>query len=275
MSTLYLVATPIGNLEDITLRALRILGEVPLIAAEDTRTTRKLLTHHGVPAPHLVSYTERNRDQRTPELLAALDAGDVAVVSEAGTPGISDPSYHLVEAAIAAGHQVVSVPGATALVTALVVSGLPARRFHYLGFLPRKASERRKLLADAALLPETLVFFEAPHRIAATLADMLIAFGDRRIAVCRELTKVHEEIYRGTLSQAKTHFVQPRGEFTLVVEGAGKREEASISPDDLDELLRDLKRRGVRARDAVRRAIELSGRPHREVYRRWLDLQLP
>src|SRR3990172_6348213 len=148
MGVLYLVATPIGNLEDITLRALRVLGEVPLIAAADTRTARKLLTSHGVRAPRILSYTDRNRRARTPAILAALGEGDVALVSEAGMPGISDPGGHLVEAAVAAGHRVVPVPGASALTAALAASGLPARRFRYLGFLPRTSGQRRKLLGE-------------------------------------------------------------------------------------------------------------------------------
>jgi 16S rRNA (cytidine1402-2'-O)-methyltransferase len=272
MSTLFVVATPIGNLEDITLRALRVLGDVPLIAAEDTRTTRRLLAHHRVPAPRLVSYTERNHEQRAPELLEALEGGDVALVSDAGMPGISDPGFHLVEAAIAAGHDIVPLPGASALTAALAASGLPTRRFHYLGFLPRQSGQRRKLLAEAAALPETLVLFEAPHRVRQTLTDLRAAFGDRRVAVCRELTKLYEEIYRGTLSEALEYFSEPRGEFTLVVDGAGERSEEQASSEDIDALLRDLKQRGMRARDAVRRVAELTGQPHRSVYQRWLDL---
>ncbi len=273
MSTLFVVATPIGNLEDVTLRALRVLGEVPLIAAEDTRTTRRLLARHGVPAPRLLSYTERNRKQRTPDLLEALERGDVALVSDAGMPGISDPGFHLVEAAIAAGHDIVPIPGASALTAALAASGLPARRFHYLGFLPRQAGQRRRVLEEAASLPETLVLFEAPHRVRETLADLRDAFGDRRVAVCRELTKLYEEIFRGTLSGALDHFSEPRGEFTLVVEGAGERSEEPASSEDIDALLGELKQRGMRAREAVRRVAELTGQPHRSVYQRWLGLE--
>jgi 16S rRNA (cytidine1402-2'-O)-methyltransferase len=272
MSTLFLVATPIGNLEDITLRALRVLSEVQLIACEDTRTTRKLLTHHNVTGARLAAYNERSRDRQTPALLTALDSGDVALVSDAGMPAISDPGFHLVEAALDAGHDVVPVPGASALTAAVAAAGLPSRRFHYLGFLPRKASERRKLLADAASYSDTLVMFEAPHRVRDTLSDLLATFGDRRVAVCRELTKLYEEIFRGTLSEALVHFSDPRGEFTLVVEGAGERSDASPSDIDIDALLRDQKSRGMKARDAVRRVSELTGRPHREVYARWLEL---
>jgi len=270
MGTLYLVATPIGNLEDITLRALRVLGEVALIAAEDTRTVRKLLAHHGIGAPKLLSYTERNRAARTPAILAALEEGDVALVSEAGMPGISDPGVHLVEAAVAAGHAVVPLPGASALTAALAASGLPTRRFHFLGFLPRQAGDRRRLLAEVAALPDTLVAFEAPHRLRASLGDLLTVLGDRRVAVCRELTKLYEEVFRGTLSEAIEHFVEPRGELTLVIEGGGKsKREVTM---DVDAELRSLKRQGMRARDAVRAVAERSGLSHREVYKRWLAL---
>jgi 16S rRNA (cytidine1402-2'-O)-methyltransferase len=272
MSTLYLVATPIGNLEDITLRALRVLRDAPVIACEDTRTTRKLLTHHDVTGARLVAYNERNRARQTPTLLAALEAGDVALVSDAGMPAISDPGFHLVEAAVAAGYIVVPVPGASALTAAVAASGLPSRRFHYLGFLPRKAGERRALLADTAMLPETIVLFEAPHRVRETLTDLLDAFGDRRVAVCRELTKLYEEIFRGTLSEAFEHFTEPRGEFTLIVEGAGERAAPPASDTDIDALLRDMKARGLRAKDAVRQIADLTGQPHRAVYQRWLDL---
>ena len=272
MGTLYLVATPIGNLEDITLRALRILGEVPLIAAEDTRTTRKLLTHHGIRGQRLLSYTERNRRSRTPAILAALQQGDVALVSDAGTPGISDPGMHLVEAAVAAGYLVAPVPGPSALTAALVASGLPARRFHYLGFLPRQASHRRRLLRQVAALPETLVAFEAPHRLRAALADLRETLGDRRVAVCRELTKLHEEIFRGTLSQALEHFAEPRGECTLIIEGAGDTKPKLQAPEGIDDELRALRAQGERARDAVRTVVRHTGRSRQEVYRRWLAL---
>ena len=273
MATLYLVATPIGNLEDITLRALRVLSEVSLIAAEDTRTTRKLLSHHGVRAPRLLSYTERNRTQRTPAIIAALDEGDVALVSEAGMPAISDPGFHLVEAALAAGHRVEPVPGPSAVLAALAASGLPTRRFHYLGFLPRRASERRAVLRQASALPGTIVVFEAPHRLRESLSDVLAAFGDRRIAVCRELTKLHEEIFRSTISQAIEHFAEPRGEITLVIEGAGETVPGAAPAVDVDAELRAHKARGLRAREAVRNVAARAGLPHRDVYRRWLALR--
>jgi 16S rRNA (cytidine1402-2'-O)-methyltransferase len=273
LGTLYVVATPIGNLEDITLRALRVLREVPLIVAEDTRTIRKLLTHHGIPAPRLLSYTEHSHGQRTPQILAALREGDVALVSEAGMPAISDPGVHLVAAALAAGVRVVSVPGASALTAALAASGLPTARVRYLGFLPRAAGERRKLLAELATASDTLVAFEAPHRVRRALQDLRNALGDRRIAVCRELTKLHEEIFRGTISEAIDHFEQPRGEFTLVIEGAHRQNAKAASEEEIDAALRRLRSRGVRARDAVQEVATTLGAPRRAVYQRWLALQ--
>ena len=219
MGTLYLVATPIGNLEDMTLRGLRILREAPLIAAEDTRSARRLLDHFEIAGARLTSYNEHNKRARLPSLLAALDQGDVAVVSDAGMPGISDPGHDLVVAAIAAGHTVVPIPGASAVLAAVAASGLPSRRFHYLGFLPRQGGPRRTALRDAATSGDTLVVFESPHRLLATLEDARTALGDRQIVVCRELTKLYEEIWRGTLTEAVAHFASPRGEFTLVIEG--------------------------------------------------------
>src|SRR3990172_1601472 len=219
MGTLSLVATPIGNLEDITLRALRVLREASLIAAEDTRTTRKLLSHYNIPARTL-SYNEHSMKGRTPQILAALEKGDVAFASEAGTPGVSDPGFELARAAIEAGHNVVAGPGASALPTALSASGLPMREFTFLGFLPPRSSERRKLFESLKNDRRTLVAFESPRRLRKTLEDMLAALGDRHIAAARELTKVYEEVFRGALSEALAHFTEPRGEFTIVVAGA-------------------------------------------------------
>ena len=272
MSTLFVVATPIGNMEDITLRALRVLAEVPLIAAEDTRTARKLLSHHGISAPRLLSYNDRNRRQRTPQILSALEAGDAALISEAGTPAISDPGVHLVEAATEAGHDVVPLPGASAVVTALAAAGLPVRSFRYVGFLPRQPGARRRLLSDLAASPDTLVAFEAPHRLRKALADIHATFGGRRLIVCRELTKRYEEIFRGTAEEALDHFDKPRGEFTLVLEGADEAQPNQQEAIDVDAALLELRDQGVRARDAVRTVSERSGLPHRHVYDRWLAL---
>jgi 16S rRNA (cytidine1402-2'-O)-methyltransferase len=218
MGTLYLVATPIGNLEDMSARAIRILREVPLIAAEDTRVTQKLLMHYDIHS-RPVSYFEHNKLSRLSRILAALVEGDVALVSDAGTPGLNDPGYELVRAALEAGHQVSAVPGPASPVAALVASGLPTDAFLYLGYLPRKATERRAALARVAELPYTLIFLESPHRLLDSLSDMQLAFGDRPAAVARELTKLHEEIWRGQLSDAPSHFTQPRGEFVIVIAG--------------------------------------------------------
>jgi 16S rRNA (cytidine1402-2'-O)-methyltransferase len=220
MSTLYLVATPIGNLEDITSRAVRILKEVRLIAAEDTRQTAKLLQRYDIHTPNL-SYHEHNKLVRMEQVLEALQVGDVALVSDAGTPGLNDPGYELVRAAIAAGHSVSPIPGPCAPIAALVASGLPTDTFIYLGYLPRKSSDRMRLLKQVTDYPFTLIFLDAPHRLMKSLQEMRDLLGDRQIAVGRELTKLHEEIYRGNLSQVIDHFTEnpPRGEFTLVVSG--------------------------------------------------------
>jgi 16S rRNA (cytidine1402-2'-O)-methyltransferase len=273
MGTLYVVATPIGNMEDITLRALRVLRETPLIVAEDTRTIRKLLTHHGIPAPRLLSYTEHSHRERTPAILGALREGDVALVSEAGMPAISDPGAHLVAAAVAERIPVVPVPGASALTAALAASGLRTDRVRYVGFLPRTAGERRKLLAELAKGGDTIVAFEAPHRLRRSLEDMRTVLGERRIAVSRELTKLHEEIFRGTVSEAIDHFAQPRGEFTLVIEGTQNEGDKQALQGEIDEALRRLRDSGVRARDAVAEVSATLGVPRRVAYQRWLALR--
>jgi 16S rRNA (cytidine1402-2'-O)-methyltransferase len=274
MSILFVVATPIGNMEDITLRALRVLGEVPLIAAEDTRTARKLLSHHGISAPRLLSYNDRNRRQRTPQILALLESGDAALISEAGTPAISDPGVHLVEAVTEAGHDVVPLPGASAVVTALAAAGLPVRSFRYVGFLPRQSGARRRILAELEASPDTIVAFEAPHRLRKALIDIDATLGERRLIVCRELTKRFEEIFRGSAEEALDHFDKPRGEFTLVIEGfdADGTQPHPQEAIDVDAALLELREEGMRARDAVRTVTERSGLPHRHVYGRWLAL---
>ncbi len=264
MGTLYVVGTPIGNLEDISLRALRILRQVDLIAAEDTRTTRKLLARYGIETP-LTSYHEHNKLTKLDYLLKTLREKDVALVSEAGMPGLSDPGYELIRAAIERGIPVVPVPGPSALVTALVVSGLPTDSFVYLGFLPRRREERRRLLESVARERRTLVAFEAPHRLLATLADLKEVLGDRRIAIARELTKVHEEVWRGTTGEALARFEEtpPRGEFTLVIEGA---KEARWDEERVRQALRRMLGEGVGTREAVKAVAELAGWPKREVY---------
>ena len=218
MGTLYVVATPIGNLEDITLRALRILREVPLVAAEDTRVTRILFRAHDIHTP-LVSFHEFTSPARRTRLVDRLEQGDVAVVTDAGMPGISDPGFPLLRDALSAGHQVVPIPGASAVLAALVASGLPTHAFCFRGFLPRTSAQRRKVLAQHAG-EETVVFFESPHRVQKALQDVVATLGPSRpMAVARELTKKFEEVFRGTAAEALAYFEQhaPRGEFTLVI----------------------------------------------------------
>jgi len=273
MGTLYVVATPIGNLQDITLRALQVLREVKLIAAEDTRTTRKLLAHYDIHTA-LTSYHDFSGPGKRQRLLEALAAGDVALVSEAGMPGISDPGYDLIREAIAAGYPVAPIPGPSALIAALAVSGLPTDRFLYLGFLPRRQAERKRILAQVSHLPWTLVAFEAPHRIREALRDALEALGDRPVAIARELTKVFEEIWRGRLSEAITHFEEavPRGEFTLVIAGAEEGTAGTWDEAKVRGALVKERAAGKGAREAVKAVVALSGWSRRDVYRLWVEL---
>ncbi|MDP9180226.1 MAG: 16S rRNA (cytidine(1402)-2'-O)-methyltransferase [Chloroflexota bacterium] len=273
MGTLFLVATPIGNLEDVTLRALNVLRAVSLVAAEDTRTARKLLSHYDIHA-RLVSYNEHNMRERTPRLMRALETGDVALVSEAGMPGVSDPGYELTVSALAAGHEVSPIPGASASVAAVAASGLPSRQFTFVGFLPRRSVERRRLFESLAGERRTLVAFESPHRLRRALEDIRAALGERRIAVCRELTKLHEEIFRGTLSEAIEHFAEPRGEFTLVVEGAPEPA-AEATDEDLRAELRRLRILGASARDAAAEVARRTGVPRRRAYALSLEIEGP
>ena len=266
MGTLYLVGTPIGNLEDITLRALRVLKEAALIAAEDTRRARILARRYEIESP-ITSYFEGNKLAKLEAVLRALDAGDVALISEAGMPGLSDPGYELVRAAIERGYPVVPVPGPSAPVTALVVSGLPSDSFLYLGFLPRRQPERRRLLAEVAQEQRTLVAFEVRHRLRRSLADVEAVLGDRPLAVCRELTKLHEEVWRGTVRQARDRFdeVEPRGEFTLVIGGA-PQEHVLWDEDRVRAALDELLAQGLSRPAAARRIAKASGWIRAEVY---------
>jgi len=221
LGTLYLVATPIGNLEDITLRAIRILKEVPLVAAEDTRVTRTLFRAHDIRTP-LASFHEFTSPGRRGRLVQRLEDGDVALVTDAGTPGVSDPGFPLIRDALQAGHQVVPVPGASSVIAALVVSGLPTHAFCFTGFLPRTTASRKKFFSQYAEEESTLIAFESPHRVAAALKDLVATLGpERPLAVGRELTKHFEEVFRGTAGEALEHFTvhAPRGEFTLVIGG--------------------------------------------------------
>ena len=269
LPTLYVVPTPIGNLEDITLRALRVLREVDVIAAEDTRVSRKLLARYEI-TTRVTSFHEHNRRSKLGELLELLVESDIALVSDAGMPTINDPGQDLVAAAVESGFEVVPLPGASAVTTALAASGIEVDGFVYVGFLPRERTKRVGLLSSLARETRAIVAFETPHRLASALADMMETLGDRKIAVCRELTKLHEEIYRGTISGAISHFVKPRGEFTLVTEGAA---EWSTSEDELDvvELLAAAKARGLTARDAIAEVGAVTGVSRRELYSRWLE----
>jgi 16S rRNA (cytidine1402-2'-O)-methyltransferase len=268
---LYIVATPIGNLEDISLRALRILSEVSLIAAEDTRKTSILLKKYDI-RTQLTSYYEHSKQTKTVQLLDRLLTGeDIAIASEAGMPGISDPGYELINAAIEKGIRVIPIPGLSALTTALVVSGLPTNAFIYIGFLPRRKVERKKILISIADESRTIVAFEAPHRIQSSLTDIKDVLEDRRIAVCRELTKMHEEIFRGSVSQAIAHFDNPRGEFTLVIEGKTE-EKQMIDIGSIKAEFRQLKKRGIKAKEATVRISKERRITRKEAYDIWLSL---
>lgn len=271
MGILYLVATPIGNLEDITLRALRILATAGTVAAEDTRTASHLLQHHGISA-RLLSYNEHNRRLRIPQILQLLQSGDVALISEAGTPAISDPGQELVVAAVAAGHVVSAIPGPSAVLAAITASGLPTRQFVYLGFLPRQPGERRALLRSVGTETRTLVCFEAPSRLRATLRDLLDCLGDRTIALCRELTKLHEEILRGTVRALLDRPEPPRGEYTIVIDGAAPACAAEVD-DEVRARLRALQDAGLGAREATMRLATEIGIPRRQLYEAWLQLE--
>jgi 16S rRNA (cytidine1402-2'-O)-methyltransferase len=265
VGTLYVVGTPIGNLEDMSLRAIRTLREVDLIAAEDTRITRRLLSRYGIKTP-LTSYHEHSKRRKLEYLLDTLMEKDVALVSDSGMPGLSDPGCELIGAAIERGIKVVAVPGPSALITALVISGLPTKSFVYLGFLPRRRKERQRMIASVARERRTIVAFESPHRLLESLADLREFLGDRRISVARELTKMHEEVWRGRIGEALSHFEEnpPRGEFTLVIEGA--EEETWDEGRVRGELVKMLEE-GIAKRDAVKIVAEISGWPKREVYK--------
>ncbi len=272
--SLFVVATPIGNLEDITLRALEVLRTVSLVAAEDTRTAKKLFDRHGIATP-LISFHEHSGAARVAELVKKLEGGaSVAIVSEAGTPGLSDPGEGLIASAAAAGITVVPIPGAAAFVVALAAAGLSMKRVAFEGFLPAKPAERRKQLATLARETRTLAFYEAPHRIAESLADMRDAFGaTRRGCVARELTKIHEEFDRAPLGELAERWAnkEPRGEFTVLVEGAPEAAEASS--DDVEAALRDALSAGKSVSAAAKEVAAALGRPRNVVYAMALRLE--
>ena len=270
MPTLYIVATPIGNLEDISLRALRTLREAKLIAAEDTRQTKRLLTTYDIRTP-VTSYHEHNKWAKLNYILSCLKEGDVALVSDGGMPGISDPGYELIVAANQQGIPVVAIPGPSVVTTALVVSGLPMEKFVYLGFLPRKTNDRQRLLKSVADEPGTIVVLESPHRLLAALNDILLVLGDRKVAVCRELTKIHEEVFQGRISQAIDHFTEPRGEFTLVIAGVGDEAQAAWDEDQVRSALAELLSEGLDKKEAIKRVAKAAHWPRRQVYKIAVD----
>lgn len=273
--TLYLVATPIGNLGDITIRALEILKTVDVIACEDTRQTRKLLTHFGISA-RVTSYHEHNERERAAELKDLLLAGkNIAVVTDAGTPGIADPAFRVVQAAIEADVKIVSIPGAVAFTNAAIVSGLPTDAIFFGGFLPAKKGDRRRRLQETKAIPATLVFYETPHRLKAALADCLEILGNRRAAVARELTKLHEEILRGKLRDLIVKFIEkePRGEIVLIID----REEFQSSEIEVDKSktlgarVGELENQGLDNRVALKQVAREFGLSRSEAYRRLVE----
>ncbi len=271
MGVLYIVSTPIGNLGDVTLRALETLRAVPLIVAEDTRHTRKLLAHNDIHT-RLLSYNEHSPPSRLEQILDALGEGDVALVTDAGTPAVSDPGRGLVLAAHEAGFSVSALPGPSAVLTALVLSGMDTSNFLFLGFLPRRPADRRAKLREARDLPYTLVLFEAPHRIRRTLQALREVLGDRALSIAREMTKLHEEVRRGTITSEIEYWAtqEPRGEYTLVVAGNEAKAAPARDGDPIDRVA-ELVAQGQKATEAVRVVARETGSDRRELYAAWLD----
>jgi len=269
--TLYLVATPIGNLGDITHRALQVLRDVALIACEDTRHTRKLLQHYGI-GTKTISYHEHNEQQRAAELIELLKQGsDVAIVSDAGTPAISDPGFRLVRAAVENEIVIVPLPGPSALISALIGSGLPTDQFFFGGFLPARSSARRARFDELRSVPGTLIFYEAPHRLAASLRDAHEILGEREAVVARELTKLHEEIRRGRLSELAEHYAnveQPRGEIVLLIDRTLLDDTASRQETSIAALVKQFESEGLDHRAALKKAARELGLSRAEAYRR-------
>jgi 16S rRNA (cytidine1402-2'-O)-methyltransferase len=271
---LVLCATPIGNLEDLTLRARRVLSEAKVLACEDPARTRKLLGHFGIAAPELIVFNEGNESRRAPVLARRIDSGEtIVVVSDAGMPGLSDPGYRLVRACVERGIDVEVVPGPTASVTALVLSGLPPGRFVFEGFLPRKQGDRRRKVAELATEPRTIVLYVSPHRLGESLADLLDGLGDRPAALARELTKLHEEVWRSTLAEllAQVAEVPVRGEIVLVVGGAVGTNRPEVASDELARRARQLMQQGVERRAAMGEVARAAGVSKRDVFDALVD----
>ena len=274
MATLYVIATPIGNLEDITFRALRILAEVDVIVAEDTRVTSKLLRKYEIKSA-IESYSNKDIKYKTAKFLGYLENHDLALVTDAGTPAISDPGKDLVDQAITHGFKVVSVPGPSSLTASASISGLELSHFLYLGFLPNKSVARRKTLLAVVNLNYPLIIFESPHRLKDCLEDMKNVLGDRQVVICRELTKLHEEIFRGDITQAQQYFANPIGEFTIIIRNEVDEIIKNIDQNALnlaEELMIKLKQRGLTSKDVIPYLSKLSKIPRKTLYARWSDL---
>jgi 16S rRNA (cytidine1402-2'-O)-methyltransferase len=264
--TLYIVSTPIGNLEDITLRALRVLKEVDLIAAEDTRHSLKLLSHYGISRPMISHWGEKERP-KAEEIMRRLQAGQsVALISDAGTPGISDPGSLLIKMAIEEGIPVVSIPGPSACIAALSLSGLPTDQFSFIGFLPQKQGQRQKMLIELSLETKTMIFYEAPHRILEMLLDMQTVFPVRRAALVKELTKMHEEVLRGSITEIFSSLERTiiAGEYILVLEG--KSEKDRVSPEDAVREIHSLMKKGLGRKEAAKKIAKQYGMSKKELY---------
>ncbi len=269
--TLYIVSTPIGNLEDITLRALKVLKYVDVIAVEDTRHSIKLLTHYGISKP-LISYWGEKEKVKSAEILKRLHSGQsVALISDAGTPGISDPGAVLIKRALEEGIDIVSIPGATALIAALSISGLSTDEFTFIGFLPVKKVQRKKVLKDLSYEPRTLVFYEAPHRILETLSDMEKIFGHRNAAVVKEISKIYEEVFKGSISEVFRTLERTTiaGEYVIIVEG--RTEEVRLTTDDAIMEVNTLIKKGLRRKEAVKKVAEAYGLSKKELYDKSLE----
>ncbi len=267
MGTLYLVATPIGNLEDISPRALRLLKEAKLIAAEDTRHTKILLDHFQIKTP-TTSYFEHNKINKLKAILDALSQGDVALVSDAGMPAINDPGYELVKAALSASFDVRPVPGPSAPISALAVSGLPTDSFLYLGYLPHKKNERKKSLEQISEQPYTLIFLESPHRLLDSLADIQDTLGNRRICIAREMTKLYEEYFRGDITEALAYFKskEPRGEFTLVIEGKKTEDRRQWTEEEILKVIKKELKKDKPTKEISAELAQASGWNKKEIY---------
>ena len=270
MNTLYVIATPIGNLEDISARALRILRDADLIAAEDTRITIRLLKHYEINTK-LISYHEHSKPSKLNRLIDALSENDLALVCDSGTPGISDPGRELVMAAITMGCKVVPIPGPSSITAGISVSSLDTKRFIFLGFLPRKSSERIKLFRHSIPENTDVVFLESPKRIRKTLTDILVSLGDRNVTVCREMTKIYEEIFFGSVTDALEHFIEPRGEFTVIIAGGIDNIANNLTEENARKMLSQLRSIGVSGRDSVEFVVSQTGMPKRKVYQIWQD----